>query len=54
VEVTFTLGGSGRLHVRAVELTSGQSVTTTIQCDAGITPDKIVRARDAVGKIPVV
>jgi molecular chaperone DnaK (HSP70) len=54
VEVTFTLDGSGRLHVRAVELTSGQSVTTTIQCDAGITPDKIVRARDAVGKIPVV
>lgn len=54
VEVTFTLDGSGRLHVQAVELTSGQSVTTTIQCDAGITPDKILRARDAVGKIPVV
>jgi len=54
VEVTFTLDGSGRLHVRAVELTSGQSVTTTIQCDAGITPEKIVRARDAVGRIPVV
>jgi molecular chaperone DnaK (HSP70) len=54
VEVTFTLDGSGRLHVRAVESTSGQFVTTTIVCDAGITREKIERAREALERISVV
>jgi molecular chaperone DnaK (HSP70) len=53
VEVTFTLDGSGRLHVRAVETTSGQSVTTSIVCDAGITREKIDRARHALESISV-
>ena len=53
VEVTFTLDGSGRLHVRAIEMTSGQSVTTTIQCDSGISPEKIDRAREALEHIAV-
>jgi molecular chaperone DnaK (HSP70) len=54
VEVTFTLDGSGRLHVQAVETTSGQSVTTAIHCDAGIAPDKIHRAREAMRHISVI
>ena len=54
VEVTFTLDSSGRLHVRAIETTSGTSVTTTIQCDSGISAEKIERAREAVEHISVV
>jgi molecular chaperone DnaK (HSP70) len=54
VEVTFTLDSGGRLHVQAMETTSGQSVTTTIQCDAGITREKIERAREAVERISVI
>ena len=54
VEVTFTLDDSGRLHVRAIEMTSGQSVTTTIQCDSGISAEKIERAREALEHIAVV
>ncbi len=54
VEVTFTLDASGRLHVRAIEMTSGQSVTTTVQCDAGITQEKIERAREAIERISVI
>jgi molecular chaperone DnaK (HSP70) len=54
VEVTFTLDASGRLQVRAIETTTGHSVTTTIHCDAGITPDKIHRAREAMQQISVI
>lgn len=54
VEVTFTLDDSGRLNVRAVETTSGQFVTTTIQCESGISPEKIDRAREALEHISVV
>ena len=53
VEVTFTLDDSGRLHVRAVETTSGRFVTTTIQCESGISREKIERARAAVEQIAV-
>lgn len=54
VEVTFTLDDSGRLHVRAVEMTSGQFVTTTIQCESGISREKIDSAREALEHISVV
>jgi molecular chaperone DnaK (HSP70) len=54
VEVTFTLDESGRLQVRAMEPTSGQFVVTTIQCESGMSRDKIDRARTAMEKISVV
>lgn len=54
VRVTFMLDSSGRLHVEAVEMTSGRSVQTDIQCDAGITQERIERAREAIEKMPVV
>jgi hypothetical protein len=54
VEVTFTLDDSGRLHVRAVEQTSGQFVTTTIECDSGMSRERIDRARGALENVSVV
>ena len=53
MEVTFTLDSSGRLEVKAIELSSGRSVTTTIQYDGGIGRDNISKAKIAVDKIPV-
>jgi molecular chaperone DnaK len=53
VEVTFNYDTSGRIHVRAVELTSGASTEVSLQRDSGYSPEMVEKLADIVAEIDV-
>lgn len=53
VEVSFTYDRSGRVQVRAVELTSGASADVAIRRDSGFSADVVEKMADIVAEIDV-
>ncbi len=51
VEVTFRYDQSGRLHVRAIELTNNISAEVEIRRESGFTPTEIVKMADKVTEL---
>jgi len=53
VEVSFNYDRSGRVHVRAVEMTSGASAAVEIRRDGGFSADVVEKMADIVAEIDV-
>ncbi|HRX86190.1 MAG TPA: Hsp70 family protein [Phycisphaerae bacterium] len=53
VEVSFNYDRSGRVHVRAVEMTSGASAAVEIRRDSGFSADVVEKMADIVAEIDV-